>query len=243
MSILYLEAPWAGCVHADENGLAALRVGEKWCDRGRVTRAKGKSPMRKSIVLIAAAALLAGCGGSTSTTAKTSTAASPPALSAATSSTAPTAEQTAWAGAVCTATTTLKKNVQGLASVVTSDGSNVSAAMSAQMTTVKTSANALVTAITAVPPGSESDSEATKVQASADQFKTSITALKSSVAALQGKMGTAKVTALATVRSAASASLSKLSDTTLAIKNAAQDGKSALGQAFASAPACSSLTS
>lgn len=96
------------------------------------------------------------------------------------------------------------------------------------MTTVKTSANALVTAITAVPPGSESDSEATKVQASADQFKTSITALKLSVAALQGKTGTAKVTALATVRSAASASLSKLSDTTLAIKNAAQDGKAHL---------------
>jgi hypothetical protein len=53
-----------------------------------------------------------------------------------------------------TATATLKKDVQGLASALTSGGSDVSAAMSAQMATLKTSATALGTAITAVPAGS-----------------------------------------------------------------------------------------
>jgi hypothetical protein len=160
---------------------------------------------------------------------------SPKASSTTTSGAAPTSEQTAWAGGVCTATATLKKDVQGRASAVTSGGSDVSAAMSGQMATLKTSATALGTAITAVPAGSESDPEATALKASADQFKASISALESSVAALEGKTGTAKAAALATVGSSASDSLSKLSDTTLAIKNAAQDGKSTLGQAFAAA--------
>ena len=110
--------------------------------------------MRKSTVLIAvvAAALLVGCGGSKSTTATTpSPSAAPSASSAPTSGVAPTAEQTAWAGGVCTATTTLKKDIEGLASAVTSGGSDVSAAMKTQMAKVETSATALTTAFAAAP--------------------------------------------------------------------------------------------
>ena len=197
--------------------------------------------MRKPIVLIATAALLTGCAGSTSTTAKTSSESSAP--SASTTGTAPTAEQITWAGGVCTATTTLNKNVEGLASAVTSGDGNVGAGLSAQMATVKASATALTKTLTAVPAGSGSDAEAAEVKVSADQFKTSITALGSRVSALEGKSGPSKVTALASVGAAATDSLSKLSATGLAIKNAAQDSRSTLGQAFAAAPSCSSVTS
>ena len=198
--------------------------------------------MKKLIVLIAAAALLSGCSGSTSTTANTSSAPPNSATSAPTSGMAPTAAQTAWAGQVCTATTTLQMNVGGLTSAVTAGGSNASAALSAQMATIQTSANALITTVTAVPAGSESDPEAAAVKVSADQFKVSVTALEASVTAFEGQTGLSKVTALASVGSAAGDSLSKLKATTVAIKNAATDGKSALGGAFAAAPSCSSLT-
>jgi hypothetical protein len=200
--------------------------------------------MSKSIVLIAAAALLAGCSGSTSTKATpSSTTHSKSGPSAATAGRAPTAEQSAWAGQVCTATTTLKKNVEGLASAVTSGGSNVSAALGAQMATVKASATALTTTITAVPAGSESDPEVAAVKASGEQFKASITALESSVAALGGKSGMSKVSALASVGGAATSSLSVLGATTQAVATAAKDGKSTLGKALAAAPSCSSLPS
>jgi hypothetical protein len=109
------------------------------------------------------------------------------------------------------------------------------------MATLKTSATALTTAVTAIPAGSESDPEAAAVKASADQFKESITTLESSVTALEGKSGIPKVTALASIGSAASGSLSKLGSTAQAIKTAATDGKSTLGQALAAAPSCSSL--
>jgi hypothetical protein len=86
---------------------------------------------------------------------------------------------------------------------LTSGGSDVSAALSAQMATFKTPATALATAITAVPAGSESDPEAAAVKASADQFKASVTTLQSSVTALEGKRGVSKVAALASVGGAA----------------------------------------
>jgi len=195
--------------------------------------------MKKSMVMIAAAALLAGCGGSKSGTATTSSA---PASSAATSGAAPTAEQTAWAGQVCTSATTVKKDVEGLASAATSGGSDVSTALTAQMATIKTSAGALASKISAVPAGSENDPQAAAVKTSADEFKASLTTLESTVSELEGASGLSKVKALATVGSASADSLSKLGATTQAITAAAADGKSTLGQAFAAAPSCSSLT-
>jgi hypothetical protein len=199
--------------------------------------------MLKSLVLIAAAALLTGCSGSTTTTTRTPSAAkSPPVSSASSTDTGPTAEQTAWAAQVCTATTTVKKDAQGLASVARSGG-DVAAKLAAQMAVVKASANMLAATITAVPVGSDSDPEHAAVKASADEFKASVTALESSVTALEGKSGSSIRTGLATVAGAASTSLSKLGATGQAIKAAAKDGKSSLGQAFAAAPSCNSLSS
>lgn len=191
------------------------------------------------MVLIAAAALLAGCGGSTSGTATTSPV---PASSAVTSGAAPTAEQAAWAGQVCTGATTVKKDVEGLASAATSGGSDASAALTAQMATIKTSATALATKISAVPAGSENDPQAAAVRTSADDFKGSVAALESAVSDLEGASGLSKAKALVTVGGASADSLSKLGATTHAITAAAADGKSTLGQAFAAAPACSALT-
>jgi hypothetical protein len=197
--------------------------------------------MRKLIVLIVAAALLVGCAGSSTTTATTASVSSPP-VSSALSGAPPTAEQTARAGKVCTATTTLKKNVEGLASAVTAGGGDISASMSAQISTVKTSATALASTLSAVPAGSVNVPQAAAVTTSADQFKASIAALESSVATLAGKSGMSKVNALASVGSAASSSLSSLGATTAAITTAAKDGKSSLGQAFKTAPSCGVLT-
>jgi len=206
-------------------------------------RAKQENAMRKSVVLIAAVALLTGCSGSTATTTATpSPARTPPVSSASTTGAAPTAEQTAWAAQVCTATATVKKDAQGLASVATSGGDDA-AKLKAQMAAIKDSANTLSTTITAVPVGSDSDPELAAVKASADQFTASVADLEASVAALEGKSGAAKVTGLATVASAASSSSSKLGATGQAIKAAAKDGKSSLGQAFAAAPSCNSLSS
>jgi hypothetical protein len=198
--------------------------------------------MKRSTVLIAAAVLLAGCGSSGSTTATTPSSPAAPSSSASTSAAAPTAEQTAWAAGVCTATTTLKKNVEGLASAVTSGGSDISAALTAQLTTIKSSATALSTAVAAVPAGSESEPEVTAVKASGEAFKASIADLETKVAALAGTSGMSRAAAVAGIGSAAGDALSKLGTTTQQIKTAAQDRKSTLGQAFAAAPSCGSLT-
>ena len=199
--------------------------------------------MLKSLVLIAAAALLTGCSGSTTTTTRTPSAAkSPPVSSASSTDTGPTAEQTAWAAQVCTATTTVKRDAQGLASVARSGG-DVAARLTAQMAVIKASANTLATTITAVPVGTDGDAELAAVKASADQFAASVTALGASVRALGGKSGSSMVTGLATVASAASNALSKLGAIGQAIKAAAKDGKTSLGQAFGAAPSCSSMSS
>jgi uncharacterized protein YceK len=197
--------------------------------------------MRKMIVLVAAAGLLSGCAGSTSTP-STSTASTPSAMSSsAGSAMAPSAEQTAWAGRVCTATLALKKDVEGLDSAVTSHGSSVSAALSSEIATIQTSANNLYRSATAVPTGSGGDPEAAAVKSAADQFKASLTALEASVTTFGQQSGLSKVTALASVGSAAGDSLSKLGTAGDSIKSAANDGQSSLGQAFAAAPACSPL--
>jgi len=162
--------------------------------------------------------------------------------SASSTDTGPTAEQTAWAAQVCTATTTVKKDAQGLASVATSGGDDAGR-LRAGIVAIKASANTLATTITAVPVGSDSDPELAAVKASADQFTASVTALGASVRALEGRSGSSMVTGLAAVASAASNALSKLGAIGQAIKAAATDGKTSLGQAFGAAPSCSSMSS
>jgi hypothetical protein len=201
--------------------------------------------MRMSLAANAVAtvvvALVTGCSGSNTASAPTPSGKSS-ATTPSTSSTAaaPTAEQTAWAGQVCTATATLKNDAKGLATAATSGG-NDSAKLTSQMTVIKTSVNTLATTIKSVPAGSESDPGLAAIKASADEFTTSVNAVESSVAALEGTSGQAKAMGLATVASAASTAASKLGALGQAIETAAKDGKSTLGQAFTAAPSCVSL--
>jgi hypothetical protein len=160
----------------------------------------------------------------------------------ATAGSTPTAEQAGGAGQVCTSAATVKKDAQGLASAATSGG-DVEAKLTAQLAVIKASANTLATTITAVPVGSERDLGLAAVKTSADRFTASVTALEASVNALKGKSGLSKAKGLATLADAASTSLANLGATTQAIKAAAKDGKTALEQAFATAPSCASLNS
>jgi hypothetical protein len=201
--------------------------------------------MRKSIAAAAvatvAAALLTACSGSTTSSAPTSSTETPTTTtSGSITGTAPTTEQTAWAGQVCTAAAAVKKDAEGLASASTSGG-DVSAKLTAQIGVVKGSANTLATTVKAVPAGSESDPGFAAVKASGDQLTASINSVEASVSALEGKSGLSKVSALASVGSAAGTALSKIGATGQAIETASKDGNSPLGQAFATAPACVSL--
>lgn len=193
------------------------------------------------IGLLAAAALLTGCTGSAPTPSPTPPAAAPT-TQPPTTGTPPTAEQTAWAGEVCTSTTTLKSDVQGLVTAVTAGGDNVQAALKSQLTTIKESAATLTTTLGNVPEGSEDDPERAAVTSAADTFNGSITALESSVAAVEGTSGAELVTALKGVATAASESLVALGSTAQAISTAAADGASTIGQAFDAAPECEALT-
>jgi len=143
---------------------------------------------------------------------------------------------------VCVAARTLKKDAQELSSAAKSGGNDVSATLSAEVTTIKAPADGLAATIAAVPTGTKSDPQTAALKASADQFKGSITDLESSIAALVGKSGAARTTALASADVAAAASLSVLGATTQAITDAAKDPKSTLGRAFEAAPSCNSLT-
>jgi hypothetical protein len=197
--------------------------------------------MRNPVVLVVAAVLLTGCSGSTTTTTPTSSAApSPPASS--TSGATPTAEQTAWAGQVCTATLAVQKDAEGLASAATSGG-DVEAQLKAQMAAIQTSTHTLATTVTAVPASIRNDPELAQVRAAADQLAASVAAAKASATALEGKSGLSKAQGLATVSSAAGTALSKLGATAQAIKDAAREAKTVLGKAFAAAPSCATLNS
>lgn len=188
--------------------------------------------------LLGAALALSGCADSASP------GPSPTASASASTSTgaAPTAEQTAWAGDVCTSTSTLKSDLQGLVTAATSGGNDVSGALSAQMTVVTQSAAALATTLKDVPAGSEDDPSLAAVRQSADDLDTSIGALESSVAAVDGATGTALVVAIAAVATAAGDSLAALAATVEAIAAAAGDARSSIGQAFDAAPECNALT-
>jgi hypothetical protein len=146
----------------------------------------------------------------------------------------------AWAGQVCTATATVKKDAETVASAAMSGGAD-SASLTSQMAVIKASVNTLATTIKSVPAGSESDPGLAAVKASSEQFTASVDSVESSVTALEGKSGEAKVKGLASVATAAGTAASKLGAMGQAIGTAAKDGKSVLGQAFAAAPSCVSL--
>lgn len=194
--------------------------------------------MKKVLVLLAAAFLLAACSGTSSGAASSPTSSSP---TASASGTPPSAEQTAWAGQVCTAAAELKTSIQGLATAATADGGDAKARMSAQLDTIKTSVNTLVQTVAAAPAGTQDDPDLAPVQASAQQLRASIDALETSITNLQSSSGAASAVALAAVVTAGKAALTALSTTAQAVDTAAKDRKGTLGQAFAASSSCTSL--
>ncbi|HEY5183873.1 MAG TPA: hypothetical protein VIM19_02970 [Actinomycetes bacterium] len=188
--------------------------------------------MNRLLALLAAAVLLAACsGGSTGRGSASSTAASPT-TSVSGSEAPPTAEQVARAGQVCTATSELMSSIQSLVSAAIAGGTDVKSSLSTQLETIKRSVTELVGTVAAVPVGSADDPDLTAVQRSADRLRSSVDALETAVAAVQGTSGAATV-----------ASFTALVETTQAIGTAARDGTGALGRAFAANPSCASLTS
>ncbi|TFC89852.1 hypothetical protein [Cryobacterium sp. TMT3-29-2] len=208
-----------------------------------MTKSASQQHLRALIGLLAAAALLTGCAQSEpSASPMPSATSSEAATGSPATGTPPTEEQTAWAGDVCSSTSTLKTDVQGLVSTVAAGGDDVSARLNTQMETIKDSAAALAATIKAVPRGSEDDPEVSAVRQSSDNLGSAISDLEASVASVEGATGTGLVVALGSVAGDAGASLTALASTVTAIGAAAADGTSTVGQAFDAAPECSSLT-
>ena len=204
-------------------------------------RKKVRAHLSALIGLVAAAALLTGCTETAPGSSPTPTAAAPTSSTPSTG-TPPTAEETAWAGDVCTSTETLKSDVQGLVTAGTAGGDDVQAALKAQLTTIKESAATLAGTLDSAPKGTEDDPERAAVTESADNFTASLDALDASVLAVEGTSGAELVDALKTVARAASESLVALGSTAQAITTAAADRSSTIGQAFEAAPECDALT-
>lgn len=208
-----------------------------------MTKSASNQKLRALIGVLAAAALLTGCAQSEPTASPTSSATSSEAASGTpTTGTPPTEEQTAWAGDVCSSTSSLKTDIEGLVSTAAAGGDDVSARLNTQMETIKESVAALAATIKAVPRGSEDDPEVSAVRQSSDDLSSSTSDLEASVAAVEGTTGVGLVAALGSVAADAGASLTALASTVTAIGAAAADGTSTIGQAFDAAPECSSLT-
>ena len=190
-----------------------------------------------------AAILLSACSSGSTAAESSAPAASAPAASAAASpaaSGAPSAELTAWAGQVCDATAALKDSVSGIATAITSGGSDVAASVSSQFSVITTSATTLVDTVTAIPADGSSP-EADAVKASADASKAAVDKLGTSITDLTNASGIGAVTAVAGVASAAKDALSALGATSDTISTAMQSGKGTIAQAFAANPSCVAL--
>jgi len=200
--------------------------------------------VKKPIALVALVVLLTGCtttsGGYSTSSPSTSTSSATPSSGTASP---PTAAQVTWAGTVCSDTTTLKTDVQGLATAAATGGDSVGTAVSNQMATVSASASALVDTVKSPPPNLGDDPELKSVQDSIDKLDQSFTTLQSSAAKVEGTTGAALVDALATVLGDTGDMLSDVGATVQTIITATQDTSSTLGQAFRAAPECASLTS
>jgi len=156
---------------------------------------------------------------------------------------APTADQVTWAGKVCSDTTTVQTEVEGLATAAAAGGANVGTAVSDQMSQISASVGTLVDTVKSAPSGSGDDSGYTDVRTATEKVDTSLTALQASAAQVEGATGVALVTALATVVADTGTVLTDLAATVKAISAAMQDRTSTIGQAFRAAPECATLTS
>lgn len=198
---------------------------------------------RRSLALAAALSAatlaLAACSSSTDTTTGSSAPAATTAASPAATG-APSAELTAWAGQVCDDTAGLRDSVTGIASAVTSGGTDIGASLQSQFTEIAGSASQLVTTVQAIPADGSSP-QAQAVKESADASKVAIDALGTSITDLVNASGVGVVAALPAVGGAAKDAADALGATVSSIEAALTDGKSTLGQAFAANPSCTAL--
>ena len=205
----------------------------------------GVGPALTITVLLVA---LTGCtmsGGSTpySTPSPTpsSTSAGPMSTPGQTGS-APTADQITWAGNVCSDTTALQTQVQGLASAAATGGTEMVAAISNQMKQISASTGSLIDSVKSAPRGTSDDPGYSAVQSSAEKLDTSLKNLQDSAGTVEGASGAALITALGTVVADTGTMLTDVAGTVKAITTAMKDASSTLGQAFQAAPACDTLT-
>ena len=202
--------------------------------------------MRKGILIVALVGLLAGCSSGETDTSSPSPTSAPPSSTASSSAgqtaSPPTAAQVSWAGTVCSDTSTLKTDVQGLATAAATGGDQVGTAVSDQMATIQTSAGALVDTVKSPPENLGDDPELIKVQDAVSTVNSSLAALQASAGKVQGTTGAALVDALATVVGDTGTVLSDIATMVQTITTATQDTASTLGQAFRAAPACATLT-
>ena len=158
--------------------------------------------MKKPIVLIVLLVLLTGCtagGDSASPSPTASTGSATATATAGSTASPPTADQVTWAGTVCSDTTTLKTDVQGLAAAAATGGDSVGTAISKQMDTVSASVQTLVDTVKSPPENLGDDPELLAVQDSIDNVDQSLKSLEASASEVQGSTGAALVDALATV--------------------------------------------
>ncbi|MGY4856477.1 hypothetical protein [Cryobacterium sp. AP23] len=206
--------------------------------------------MKKPIVVVAVLMLLAGCsgGGGGGAYSNPSPSPTPSATSSSTPSpgatgTAPTADQVTWAGNVCSDTTALQTEVQGLAAAAAAGGSQAATSISDQMGQISTSVGTLVDTVKSAPTGTGDDPGYAEVRSTTETVDQSFKTLQASAAEVEGATGVALVTALATVVADTGTLLTDLAATAKAIGTAMKDASSTLGQSFRAAPACASLTS
>jgi hypothetical protein len=205
--------------------------------------------VKKPIVAVAVLVLLAGCSGgggggayNNPSPSPTSSATSSATPSPGATGTAPTADQVTWAGNVCSDTTALQAEVQGLAAAAAAGGSQAATSISDQMGQISTAVGTLVETVKSAPTGTGDDPGYAEVRSATEAVDQSLKTLQASAGEVEGATGVALVTALATVVADAGTLLTDLSATASAVGTAMKDASSTLGQAFRAAPACATLT-
>ncbi|MDP2014142.1 MAG: hypothetical protein Q8L05_07955 [Actinomycetota bacterium] len=188
--------------------------------------------MKKTLVVLAAAGLLAACSSSTTDSTPSSS----------TASGEPSSALIAWAGQVCTDTSTLKTSITDIGSAVTSGGADLQASIGQQSILIQQSADALLTTVGAIPESDASSPDAIAIQQSSDALNAAVAALGTSVTDLTDTSGIAFAKALVNVGSAASDAGQAAIDSVEAIDAAIKNRTASIGKAFQASPSCTELT-
>ena len=188
--------------------------------------------MKKALVALAAVGLLAACSSN-------STDSTP---SASTSSGEASTALVAWAGQVCTDTSTLKASITDIGTAVTSGGTDLVNSLGQQFVVIQQSAQALLTTVRDVPASDSSSPDAVAIKESSDHVDSSVAALGASVDELKDTSGLDFAKALLGVGSAATDAGQAIIDNVEAINTAVKNRSTAIGQAFQASPSCQELT-